>query len=199
MIMLSIAGILFIATGLQYWTSNYLTVVLEVDKTVASTYVALLSILAPVTGLVTGGVVTNYYGGYNSYDTQLLTIIMAWFCTIVTIPIPWVTNFAAFGTLVWLLMFFGAAIMAPLTGMMLNAVDNSLRGSANSISQFSYNAFGYLPAPIVYGLVSYLVDKDNEKKKSHLPLMVIVYSVIITAILVTFALRRKLLIILENE
>lgn len=197
--MLSISGILFIATGLQYWTSNYLTVVLDIDKIVASEYVAILSISAPVTGLVTGGVITNYYGGYNSYNAQLLTIIMGWFCTIVTIPIPWVTNFAIFGTLVWLLMFFGAAIMAPLTGMMLNAVDNSLRGSANSISQFTYNMFGYLPAPIVYGFISYVVDKDNVKKQSHLPLMVIVYSVFITSILVTFALRRKLLNILDNE
>ena len=81
--------------------------------------------------------------------------------------------------------------MPPLTGIMLNAVDNSLRGSANSISQFAYNAFGYLPAPIVYGFVSTIVDNGSAKKESHIPLAVILYAVIISASLATIAISRK--------
>ena len=140
---------------------------------------------------MSGGVVTSFYGGYDSVEAQKVTLGMAWFCVVVAIPIPWVTNFTLFGTLVWLLMFFGGAIMAPLTGLMLILVDENLRGSASSISQFSYNAFGYLPAPIVYGFFSYLIDKDHAKKKSHIPLMIIIYTVFGTALLTTFTIRRK--------
>ena len=40
-----------------------------------------------------------------------------------------------------------------MTGIMLNTVDEELKTMANSLAFLSYNLFGYLPSPFIYGLV----------------------------------------------
>ena len=89
------------------------------------------------------------------------------------------------------MLFLGGFVITPLTGIMLSSVEENLRGSANSVSQFGYNAFGYLPAPIVYGGVSTLIDHANKKKDSRIPMAVILYMVIISATLCTLAIKKK--------
>ena len=59
----------------------------------------------------------------------------------------------------WLALFFGGFSLPALTGILLNSVDENHRGVAQSIAMFTYNALGYMPAPMVYGFVSSFVDK----------------------------------------
>lgn len=42
--------------------------------------------------------------------------------------------------------------MPAATGIMLNLVPQTMRTSANSLANFSYNLFGYVPAPYLYGV-----------------------------------------------
>jgi len=58
----------------------------------------------------------------------------------------------------WLLLFVGAAILPPMTGIMLNGVIESRRPAANSLATFIYNLAGYFPAPFLYGAVA---EKGN--------------------------------------
>ena len=136
---------------------------------------------------------------------------MCWLSIIVVIPIPFSNNFPLFGVLLWFMLLFGGWLLPSLTGLMLISVDEQLRGSANSLSQFCQNAFGLMPAPIIYGIVSSLVGADEEikgategadngerepdelftLKRSHIPMGVILYSSIITMLLVIFTLNRK--------
>ena len=89
--------------------------------------------------------------------------------------------------------------MPLMTGMMLGSVEENLRGSANSISQFCQNAFGIMPAPVVYGLMSQFMNTEKEKKllalqginSSHVPMAVILYSAILTSILMLLTINRK--------
>jgi len=46
---------------------TYIEQVLDINKTVTATYVAFLSFTAPLSGIVIGGIITSYFGGYNSY------------------------------------------------------------------------------------------------------------------------------------
>lgn len=104
-----------------------------------------------MSGVIVGGIVTSYYGGYNKRKVKEIVLMVGWLCVFVTIPIPYVDSFAAFGTLLYLMLFLGGFILPSLTGIMLNAVDQHQRGSANSIAQLSNNLLGFMPAPAIYG------------------------------------------------
>ena len=75
---------------------------------------------------------------------------------------------------------------------------------------FSYNALGYMPAPVVYGFVSSLVDdtdmnddlvndKLDLKGKSRIPMASILYSVFFTVLFQHFGLKAKFAEFDENE
>jgi len=181
--MFTITGIFYIVAGIQYWTANYMITVLLIDKAVATSFVAATSITAPISGVLVGGLVTAFYGGYNAKKSQTIVLINGWACVACAIPIPLVSGLYPFGLFIWLLLFFGGFILPTLLGMMLSAVPYKLRGSANSIAQFSYNAFGYMPAPFIYGLMSELVD-PTSRYQTRIPMGCIVYT---SAISITLA------------
>ena len=63
--------------------------------------------------------------------------------------------------LIWSLLFAGGFILPNMTGILLNTVDQQLKTTANSFANFSYNMFGYFPAPYVFGLISDYSEGNN--------------------------------------
>ena len=61
-------------------------------------------------------------------------------------------------------LFCGGFTMPAATGIMLNFVPPNMRTMANSIANLSYNLFGYLPAPLLYGIAY----EYGGSGKSHL-------------------------------
>lgn len=57
---------------------------------------------------------------------------------------------------------------------MLASVQAERRTAANSIATLSYNLFGYLPAPFIYGLFSDIYP-DNERASHRVAISVILY------------------------
>jgi MFS family permease len=55
--------------------------------------------------------------------------------------------------LIWLLLFFGGSIVPGLTGILISSVPNKTKEVANSITHLCYNLLGYLPSPVLYGLI----------------------------------------------
>jgi MFS family permease len=53
----------------------------------------------------------------------------------------------------WLLLFFGGSIVPGLTGIMISSTPEKTKEIANSITHLCYNLLGYLPSPLLYGLV----------------------------------------------
>ena len=92
------------------------------EKTVNITF-AIVSITGPVLGVVVGGNVTTYLGGYNSKSALILSLAVSMMCLGSAAPIPFLNNFEAFVGLLWLLLFFGGSILPCLTGIMLNTVE----------------------------------------------------------------------------
>jgi len=105
-------------------------------------------------GILSGGAFFSSLGGYNNPRSFLWCLIIGSLALVFAAPIPfsdikWLTYCC-----VWLLLFVGASILPTLTGIMLNAVEESRRTTANSIATLIYNLFGYLPAPFIYGAVA---------------------------------------------
>jgi hypothetical protein len=87
----------------------------------------------------------------------------------------------------WLVLFFGGFLLPPVTGIMLNSVEDYKRTSANSLANLAYNLFGYLPAPTFYGLISQFAGD-----KSSIPLALLLYSTIPTVIILCLCIFTKI-------
>ncbi len=59
------SGIYFVVTGIQYWLPDYMNNILNVDPGTSTIYFSIMSISAPVSGVIVGGLLTNYVGGYE--------------------------------------------------------------------------------------------------------------------------------------
>jgi sugar phosphate permease len=116
------SGLFFVVTGIQYWLPDYMINVLEADSTTVGWYYSFLSFTAPISGVIMSGIITTKLGGYNTLKAQYTQCVMGICAVISALPIPFMTNFHAFATFIWLLLFFGGFILPPMTGIMLNSV-----------------------------------------------------------------------------
>ena len=69
MIMISIIGFMFCASGIQFWMATYLEKVLDIDPLVTVAFCSITCFSAPVFGVVTGGLLTTYFGGFEARST----------------------------------------------------------------------------------------------------------------------------------
>lgn len=89
---------------------------------------AISTITGPVVGVIVGGTLTTKFGGYTSRKAMYLIIAFGTLCCLVALPTPFfegVDAFWPFLILIWLLLFFGGAILPGMTGIMLNTVNNN--------------------------------------------------------------------------
>lgn len=105
-------------------------------------------------------------------------------------PIPFV-DFNKFAILIWLVLFFGGAILPPVTGIMLNTVEESKRTAANSVANTVYNLMGYLPAPTFYGMVSAIANTPNDSS-SRVPMACLMYSTLFSISFMFYGINAKI-------
>merc|ERR1711970_207245 len=139
MMVISNTFIFFIMTGIQFWVTDYLVTTLEVpEATVISTF-GIVSITGPVLGVVIGGNVTSYLGGFRSKKALYVTLVMGVLCSCVAAPIPFLNDFTSFIACLWFLLFFGGYMMPTLSGVMLETIDANFKATGNAVANISYN------------------------------------------------------------
>jgi MFS transporter, Spinster family, sphingosine-1-phosphate transporter len=132
--MLTISSIYFVVTGVQFWISDYMIVTLNASQGMVFTAFALVSITAPTLGVLLGGNICDRLGGYSGERAIDFCLVFALFASIFAIPIPIFDNFYLVSICLWLLFFFGGAILPTLTGMMLTAVPQKYRSLGSSLA-----------------------------------------------------------------
>ena len=143
----------YLVTGIQYWISDYMITTLKVEEAKVFVSYATITVTGPVIGIVFGGNITTYFGGYTSKPVLTTGLAVAFLCSLVAIPMPFLNSFILFSVLLWFLLFLGGSVLPCLTGIMLNCVEQDQRTTANSMANLFYNIFGFLPAPVVYGAI----------------------------------------------
>jgi MFS family permease len=161
---LTLSNLFFIITAVQYWASDYLSdVILETNKDLINLSFIIICVTSPTLGIIIGGLITLKTGGYEAKHSILICLIFAVCAAGFSIPVPWMNNIYTFTIFLWLVLFFGAAILPSLTGIMISSLPVRLRGSANSITSIFSNLFGYLPAPYVYGSIYQYTKNINNR------------------------------------
>lgn len=153
LICVALSFLYFIITGIQYWVSDYLMTTLSIPETTVFISFSIISITGPVFGVVVGGNLCTYLGGFRAKASLYMVMFFSLLCLFSAAPIAFLDNFYLFVTLLWFLLFFGGAILPSMTGIMLNTVEGELKTVANSVANLTYQFLGYLPAPTVYGLI----------------------------------------------
>lgn len=186
---LALSTLYYITTGIQYWVSDYLQIVLDVKADEVFYFYAFTCLSAPFLGLVTGGIVFSSIGGYNSPKAFPLMIVVGVLACCVSWPAPFLHSKVAMYLMMWLLFYFGAFLLPTMTGIMLNSVNEERRTTANSVATLWYNLFGYLPAPFVYGFVSSL--GTDIVLASREALACIMFASLITFVLLLLGYQQK--------
>jgi len=127
--------------------------VLGQSHSTVSIYFALVCTTSPLLGVLFGGKLVDFYGGYTSPKALKICLWFSALTCLTAIPLPFFDSFPSFVALLWLCLFFGACLIPPLTGILISSSPKQLRPIAASFAQIINNLFGYLPSPIVYGIV----------------------------------------------
>ena len=114
--MLTIASLYFIITGIQFWVSDYMLLVLNFPESSVFTIYGICSITSTLLGVIIGGIIVHKIGGYQNPNSFKLCLFMALLASLFAFPIPYISGMAPFVTLLSLLLFCGAFIMPTLTG-----------------------------------------------------------------------------------
>ena len=141
-------------SGIQFWVTDYMRVVLKMPDELAFTSYTLTAITAPVMGVIIGGWVTHVAGGYTHPNSLKLLTWVSLIGTLFALPLPLLNSYKAYLILFWSCLFLGGFIMPGLTGIMIHNAPKKHRAIANSMAFFTYNFLGYIPGPIVYGYVT---------------------------------------------
>lgn len=151
--MFAISSLYFVITGIQFWISDYLRTVLGQEKEKVFMSFALISITGPTSGVVIGGTILDRLGGYTGKRALDFCLIFGTFACLSALPVPFLNNFMFICVLLWLVMFFGGAIMPAVIGIMISSIPKKMRALGYSAAQIVQNFLGYVPAPVVYGFV----------------------------------------------
>ena len=187
LITLSLTCIYFIVTGIQFWITKYLIEILNVEPIVVNVIFAIISITAPLSGVLFGGTLSDKYGGYKGkYETKALQMctafgILAFFFGL---PMGFMFQITYLSILLWTFLFFGAAIIPIGTGVMISCVPKDCQATSSSISQLVFNLLGYFSSPMVTG---FIMDRFEDEKEGFIWGMRLVFFWVIFALFFIWA------------
>ena len=155
----ALSGLYFVVTGIQFWVTDYMVEVIKTPLVQVQTGFAVTSITGPLIGVIFGGWLIDKLGGYKD-DSGASGVVALRACLFLglgavicsLVAAAW-TEFWPTLISIWLVLFFGGAILPALTGLIINAVGEECRNMASSFSMFMFNIFGYGMAPVLSGAI----------------------------------------------
>lgn len=152
---LALSALCYVITGVQYWVSDYMQGVLFIKKGGQRLlYFTLVCFTSPTLGVFIGGHISNKIGGYEEKESIIFCLICGIIASVFAFFVPLLSNIFLFVMFLWIVLFFGAAILPSITGIIISTLPRKLTASGNSITNLMTNMFGYLPAPYIYGMLT---------------------------------------------
>lgn len=186
---LGLCSMYFIVTGIQFWITSYLVEYLGYDPVQVILVFSIISITAPMSGVLIGSTFADKYGGYRGKNViKALKLCSAFgvVAFIFSFPIGFLFSLMYISVLLWAFLFFGAAIVPVGTGIMVSCVSREAQATSSSISQLIFNFFGYFMSPILTGIIMDSFENKYEGYKWGMRL--ILWWSIFAAIFMGFAL-----------
>lgn len=122
---LGLCSMYFIVCGIQFWMTSYLIDILENNPITVFIIFSIVSITAPLAGVIMGGSFADRYGGYkgkNALKALKLCFAFGLVSFVFAFPIGFLYDLTYITVLLWTFLFFGAAIVPVGTGIMVSSV-----------------------------------------------------------------------------
>ncbi|XXQ30859.1 Major facilitator superfamily (MFS) profile domain-containing protein [Plasmodiophora brassicae] len=156
----------FVVTGIQFWITVYLTEVVHADPVQTGLAFVAISATGPTGGVVFGGWMTDLMGGYSGPRQTLTSLKVSAVLSVLAIAacigVMFANSLTVVMVLVFILLFAGGATVPSCTGILVSSVPLSLRSYASSISQLSFNIFGYALSPLLSGFVMQITKQRSS-------------------------------------
>ena len=115
---------------------------------------------APVLGVISGGILVDRIGGYKGARKTGRALQLCAFLGLLAMASGFTAAFINQFVLVllnlWLMLFFGGAVLPACTGILISEVPRALRPAASTLSVLVFNLFGYFLSPVLTGYVMHL-------------------------------------------
>jgi MFS family permease len=167
---LAIAALFFVVTGIQFWITSYMTVTMDASFSLVLGSFTAISATAPVLGLLLGGWLVDRQGGYHGREGRART---AQLCTyfglaaaVMNVILVFVRSISGTMVCVWLVLFWGGAMLPGSTGLLLSSVPQNLRAFSAAMSMFVYNIGGYGAGEIFPGICMQLAKGRGYNQKA---------------------------------
>lgn len=155
--LLSLCTLYFVVTGLQMWATSYLRgPPVHADLNVIIAAFGFCSATAPVLGVVFGGWVVDRLGGYKGRKHVVAGAatgfgVIACAASIASLAVD---NIGVFAFFIWVVLFFGGAIVPCGVGLCIGSVPHNLRSIASGLCSCGYNLLGMFLGPFLGGAIS---------------------------------------------
>ncbi|CAG9480507.1 sugar transporter, putative [Plasmodium vivax] len=191
-ITLGMSNLYFVVTGIQFWITEYMSVVLLTEKMKIITVSTLCFLTSPTSGVWFGGFVCDLFGGYkNTNYSRTIKVATAFAISacIFGILSAHLNNFVFFSVSLWLCLFTGSALVPVAVGMLLSCVNNHQKSLSSAVSQVIYNVFGWFSAPLLSGIIMDIMHKYTNDNRLALKagFTMILYSSFIGFLLLFYA------------
>ena len=167
-ITLGMTSLYFIVTGIQFWITKYLIEILHTDPLTVNMIFSIISITAPLLGVLFGGTLSDRYGGYkgrNEKKALQMCVAFGLVSFVFAFPLGFMFQIFYLSILLWTFLFFGAAIIPIGTGVMISSVPKDCQATSSSISQLVFNLFGYFSSPMITG---FIMDSFDDEKQGFI-------------------------------
>lgn len=161
--MFGISCSLFVITGMQFWVSDYMQEVIHLESSKTYIIYAIVSISAPTLGVLTGGLLIQYLGGYTEGKALNACCKLTFIGFVCSLILPVFDYPIIFVIFMWLMLFFESSVTPGLTGLMISTIPDNYKEIGNSLTQLFYNLIGFLPSPYIYGLVTSYTGGEDSK------------------------------------
>jgi len=125
-----------------------------------------VSATGPVFGVIFGGWLVDYLGGYKGPEgvarTTKIILTLGVLALFVALPAAFVKEIGLLMPCIWLLLFFGGAIVPAAVGICLSAVPPSIRAFSSSVSMVVYNILGHSAGTLLPGVVMDIKAKASR-------------------------------------
>ena len=159
----AMAALYFTVTGVQYWGTSYLHVVLNAPLPLVNALFIICAATGPTLGVFFGGWAVDYLGGYQGAKQRVLALELCCVCGLVgcifSLPITYIKDIFVVVPLLWVVLFCGGAILPACSGIIVSIVPRRHRPVSSSLSLVVFNLFGYCLSLLLSG---YLMQTLNS-------------------------------------
>lgn len=162
---LALGFLTFTVEGIRYWVVIYRTEVFNDDLGTVVAAFTLVSCTAPILGMFMGGGIIDRCGGYRNKEGVARSMRILMYFSLFAGPsaalmllgdLGTTSSLKFFAISTWMLLFFGGAHVAPLTGIMIGVVPAQMRPLSSAVSLLVNHIVGFFFAPFGVGIISNL-------------------------------------------